>query len=194
MAFSKSKMWYCVPVGKEKKWGFSEMTIDDFNRHGECLLKQNRKSRGGQTSVHISIFFFRTLARHTVTKTTTMSCVDDASSCYVLVRDASGRISVYTTKHMWSNASQTHLSKWFGLSDHDAPWRSLTLMFGAVDLWSDHPRGKLAPGVKTQMKPPTDDTPHPAERHQNIIVSVVVKVFPCPEMYYKVYTRPIIVI
>ncbi len=36
-----------------------------------------------------------------------MSCTDDIFSCYVLVGDASGHLSVYTTKDMWSNASQT---------------------------------------------------------------------------------------
>lgn len=33
--------------------------------------------------------------------------INNVSSCYILVRDASGHISVYTTKHTGSNASQT---------------------------------------------------------------------------------------
>lgn len=42
-----------------------------------------------------------------VTKTATVSCINEARSCNVLVWDTSGRISVYTTKGMWSHGSLT---------------------------------------------------------------------------------------
>lgn len=47
------------------------------------------------------------LPRHAVTKTTTVSCVNNAYPYYILVGDAPGLVSVCTTKGTWWNVSQT---------------------------------------------------------------------------------------
>ncbi len=65
------------------------------------------------TYISAPLHFFESW--HAVTKTTTKACIDEVSSCYVLVWEASGHITVYTTKGMWSNASQTTSAS--GLSD-----------------------------------------------------------------------------
>lgn len=79
---------------------------------------------------------------HTLAKTSTMFPTDDIFSCNVFVRDTSHGISIYTTKNMLSNASQTTLAS--GLRG----W--ITIHVGgsiAVHLWSERPRCILKPGV-----------------------------------------------
>lgn len=62
-----------------------------------------------------------------------MSCIDEVLSCYVLVGDASGRVSVCTTKDMWSNASQVTSS--IGLSECilNVSWWWVALVFTTYD-------------------------------------------------------------
>lgn len=101
---------------------------------------------------HAFIFFLHS-ERHAVTKTMTMSCINEVFSSYVHVREALGHVSAYRSKDMWPDAPQTKCICFL-----NASWSTLctlfTLVFRAGQVWSDHPRRTLIPRVKRVFNPP----------------------------------------
>lgn len=71
---------------------------------------------------------------HAVAKITNVSSSDDAFSSYVLIGDKSECISVYTTKDVWSNASQTTSASCLSECVMNSSWWSFTLVLGADHL------------------------------------------------------------